>query len=138
MKVRSSVSYKYLPQASVMPTYELSQFDHLIPYAKLQKTRFSSKLHVGILVKGQKIIAVATNKPGTRTRGSGYGKDMVHAEVNVVKTIGDISKLRGASLIVLRYKGGINYWGYSKPCSKCTVFLEKCLRTYGLQCVYYS
>ncbi len=121
-----------------MPPYELAQFEHLIPYAKECRRRFTSKIHVGILVKGQKIIAVATNKPGSRTRGSGYGRDMIHAEVNVVKTLGDISKLRGASLIVLRYKGDTQSWGYSKPCPKCTVFLEKCLRTYGLQYVYYS
>ncbi len=121
-----------------MPPYELSQFDHLIPYAQEHKKRFSSKLHVGVLVKGQKIMAVATNKPGSRTRGSGYGKDMIHAEVNVVKMLGDISKLRGASLIVLRYKCDTQSWGYSKPCPKCQVFLEKCLRAYGLQAVYYS
>ncbi len=119
-----------------MPSYELSQFEHLIPYARLKRQRCRSKLHVGVLMKGQKIIAVATNKPGSR--GSGYSKDMIHAEVNVVKTLGDISKLRGTSLIVLRYKGSIDSWGYSKPCEKCTVFLEKCLREYGLQRVYYS
>ncbi len=121
-----------------MPSYTRTHFDYLLPYVSSRKTRFNSTIHVAVLVKGRRVVAVATNKPASRERGSNYKKSTIHAEVNLIKTVGDITKLRGTTLIVLRYKAETHYWDYSKPCPSCTQFLEKCMREYGLQRVYYS
>jgi hypothetical protein len=121
-----------------MPSYTRTHFDYLIPYVASRRTRFNSTLHVAILLKGRRVVAVATSKPASRERGGNHRKSTIHAEVNVVKTVGDITELRGTTLIVLRYRGDTCDWGYSKPCASCTKFLEKCMREYGLQRVYYS
>ena len=107
----------------------------------LRYAHFAS-IHVAVLIKRGKIIAEATNGFGSRSRGSGYSKSSIHAERNVIKDIGNIHELRGAEMYVVRisrdYKseGGEQFIG-SKPCCQCQVFLEKCLREYGLKNVYY-
>lgn len=93
-------------------------------------------LHIAALVKRGKVIAVAQNRVGSRSRGSGYSSQTIHAERAVVKKLGDISKLKDATLCVWRISA-INVLP-SKPCSECQVFLEKCMSQYGLRCVQYS
>lgn len=61
----------------------------------------------------------------------------IHAERAVVKRLGDISQLRGATLIVVRYNK-LGHTLNSKPCHDCQIFLEKCIREYGLRKVIYS
>jgi hypothetical protein len=104
------------------------------------------KIHVHIAVivgRGGKILAAATNKAGSRSKGSGYSDFSIHAEKNVIKELGDITKLRGADMYVMRIssdkdKEGLEKFMCSKPCSECTLFLEKCMREYGLKKVYYT
>jgi len=92
--------------------------------------------HVAVIVKRGKVIAEAHNRIGTRSRGSGFSHQTIHAEKAVVKQLGDTSKLRGASLCVWRVSS-INVLP-SKPCEDCHIFLKKCMKDYGLRAVYYS
>jgi tRNA(Arg) A34 adenosine deaminase TadA len=113
-------------------------FQHLIPYAQAQTLKHRTYAHVAVLLKGKRIVAFAANKTGSRSQGSGYGKSTLHAEVAVVKKLGDIHKLRGLTLVVFRYGPEIRSWTHSHPCKNCTVFLNKCMDEYGLNRVYYS
>ena len=93
--------------------------------------------HHATIIKRNKVLASAINRAGSRSRGAGYSDWTIHAERAVVKRLGDISQLRGATLIVVRYnkKGQMLN---SKPCHDCELFLEKCMRYYGLRKVIYS
>lgn len=96
-----------------------------------------TQLHYAQILQRNKVIAFARNSVGSRSRGCGYGDLTIHAERAVVKKLGDVSKLRGAVLIVWR----VNKTGDilpSKPCNDCHLFLEKCMRDYGLRKVVYS
>ena len=93
--------------------------------------------HQAILIKRNKVLAVGHNSVGSRSRGSGYSDQTIHAERAVVKNLGDISQLRGATLIVYRYNS-MNILRDSKPCPDCQLFLEKCMKEYGLRKVIYS
>lgn len=100
-------------------------------------------LHVAVLLKRGRPIAVATNKNGSRSSGSGYSDHSIHAERNVIKELGDISKLRDADMVVMRISRDSQRQGFekflvSKPCRGCQLFLEKCMREYGLKNVYYT
>lgn len=105
------------------------------------KKRYS--LHVAVIALRGKVLATATNRNGTRSMGSGYSTHSIHAEKNVVKQLGDISKLRGADLYVMRIsrdvrKVSTDKFLCSKPCDECQAFLEKCMREYGLKNVYFT
>ena len=95
------------------------------------------QLHQATIIKRNKVLASAINTPGSRKMGAGYSDYTIHAERAVVKQLGDISQLRGATLIVVRYnrKGEVLN---SKPCSDCQLFLDKCMREYGLRKVIHS
>ena len=97
----------------------------------------NTSMHHAIILRGNKILASAFNKVGSRSRGSGYSEKTIHAEVNVVKSLGDMSLLRGATLIVVRH-GSDGTLKSSKPCRSCHNFLEKCMAEYGLRKVIYS
>ena len=105
------------------------------------KARIS--FHFAVVVLRGNILATATNRNGSRSSGSGYSDHSIHAEKNVVKKLGDISKLRGADLYVMRIgkdnkNGKGNKLMTSKPCDECQLFLEKCMREYGLKNVYFT
>ncbi len=96
-----------------------------------------TSLHYAQVLKRNKILAFARNSVGSRSRGCGYGDMTIHAERAVVKKLGDVSKLAGATLVVWR----VNTAGDllpSKPCPSCQLFLDKCMREYGLRKVIYS
>lgn len=93
-------------------------------------------LHIAAIVKRGKVIATAENRLGSRSSGSGYSDQTIHAERAVVKKLGDISKLRGAVLCVWRISN-LNVLP-SSPCSECQIFLKKCMREYGLSSVQYT
>jgi hypothetical protein len=93
-------------------------------------------LHVAVIIKRGKVLAVAQNRVGSRSRGSGYSSQTIHAEKAVVKKLGDISKLRDATLCVWRVSA-ISVLP-SKPCSECHLFLHKCMKEYGLRSVMYT
>jgi hypothetical protein len=110
--------------------------------ANLVKTHKTS-IHVAVIVKRNKVIAMATNKIGSRSRGAGYSDCTIHAEKNVVKELGDFAKLRGSTMYVIRIsrcvtKKGLDKIQNSEPCHDCHQFLEKCVKKYGLSKVFYS
>ena len=101
--------------------------------------------HVAAVVKRGKLLAVGTNRSGNRSRGSGFSDFSLHAERAAVKALGDMSQLRGADLYVVRIphaghrrEGQSSDLLYSRPCHECTVFLEKCMRVWGLRRVLYT
>lgn len=93
--------------------------------------------HQAVIVNRNKILAIGHNAIGSRSRGVGYSDRTIHAERAVVKNLGDISQLRGATMYVYRYNA-FDQLRDSKPCCECQVFLEKCMREYGLRKVIYS
>lgn len=96
----------------------------------------STSYHKAVLVKRGKVIASATNRVGSRSKGSGYSDYTIHAEKAVVKKLGDISQLKGATLCVWRLSAaGVMP---SAPCSECRLFLKKCMDKYGLRAVQYT
>jgi pyrimidine deaminase RibD-like protein len=92
-----------------------------------QKQRYTTKHythnHVAMIFQGRKILAIGQNRA--------HGTGTIHAEVDVIRTIGDTAKLRGAILVVIRLapSGILN----SKPCPACECVLQKCVRAYGLR-----
>lgn len=124
---------------------EESILQHIMsnPRTSVLKYAHYASIHVAVLVKRGKIIAEATNGFGSRSRGSGYCNNSIHAERNVVKEIGNIRELKGAEMYVVRISRTADYekqdpFMGSKPCCQCKVFLEKCIREYGLKNVYYT
>jgi hypothetical protein len=104
---------------------------------------YKTSVHVAFLVKRNKVIAVATNRVGTRSRGCGYSDCTIHAEKNVVKELGNLEQMRGATMYVFRIskcrtKLGMEKIQNSEPCYDCHLFLEKCVKNYGLRRVFYS
>jgi hypothetical protein len=94
--------------------------------------------HIAVIIKRGKILCLASNGLGTRSRGCGYDTRTIHAERAVVKKLGDYSKLNGAIMIVIKISKYMNEIGYSEPCHSCKCHLEKCIREYGLKRIYYS
>jgi len=109
------------------------------PRTRCQKERHYASIHRAVIVKRGRIIAEATNNYGSRSRGSGYSRSSIHAERNVVKALGDISLLKGADMYVMRFsREETMRLVKSHPCSACMVFLEKCIKEYGLKNVYFT
>ena len=109
----------------------------------VESDKLRISLHIAVIALRGNIIATATNRNGSRSSGSGYSSHSIHAEKNVVKQLGDISKLRGADLYVMRLsrdhkKENKEKFLNSKPCDQCQAFLEKCMREYGLKSVYFT
>ena len=109
--------------------------DYLSIYSPTQK--HTTHFHIAFLFLRGKLLAVATNQIGSRSRGVGYSEYMIHAERAVVKEIGDLSKLKDATLVVIRL-GKNGEFLSSKPCKGCQLFLEKCIKCYGLSSIYHS
>ena len=94
-------------------------------------------IHVAIIYRRGKILAIASNAIGSRSRGCGYSDRTIHAERAVLKKLGDMTKLRGAEMVVVRL-GKVTTFVNSEPCHACKTHLTKCMREYGLRRVYYS
>jgi hypothetical protein len=124
---------------------DMKFLDEIIDNQRILNLRYAhfASIHVAFLVKRRRIIAQATNGFGSRSRGSGYSESSIHAEKNVVKYLGNIHELRGADMYIVRISRkpcseGLDQFIKSKPCKQCTVFLEKCMREYGLRHVFYA
>lgn len=100
--------------------------------------KHKTQAHIAILIKRGKIIEIASNSIGSRSKGAGYQERTIHAERAVIKKLGDINKLNGATLIVIRVMRGTKEIGNSEPCHSCKCHLEKCMREHGLRQVLYS
>jgi hypothetical protein len=109
------------------------------PRTKNMRNKHYASIHKAVIVKRGIVIAEANNNYGSRSRGSGYSRSSIHAEKNVVKELGDISKLKGADMYIMRFtRSDPVDFVKSIPCSACMVFLEKCMKEYGLKNVYYT
>jgi hypothetical protein len=106
-----------------------------IPSARM---KHRTKLHIAVVLKRGKVLEVAVNKIGSRSNGCGYTTYTMHAERAVLKKIGDVAKLEGATLVVIRLARGSTTILNSEPCHSCRCHLEKCIKEYGLKSVYYS
>lgn len=95
-------------------------------------------IHIAMIVKGKKILGIASNFLGSRSSGCGFDDRTIHAERAVIKKVGDYSLLQGAIMIVVRISPGTRHAGYSEPCKTCKPHLQKCMKKYGLKCVFYS
>ena len=103
------------------------------------KEKHYASLHRAVLVKRGQVIADATNNYGSRSRGSGYSRSSIHAEKNVVKRLGDVSLMKNADMYIMRFsRENEMRLLKSTPCSACLVFLQKCMKEYGLKNVYYT
>lgn len=119
-------------------TNVLHEIDTYIPYPMLYGRTNMKHMHVAIIIKRRKVLAVASNRVGSRTSGCGYDTFSIHAERAAIKSLGDRERLRGAILIVVRIAKGTRGMADSTPCSSCRYHLEKCMEKYGLRGVYYS
>ena len=97
-----------------------------------------TKVHVALLIKRGKVLEVAGNMVGSRSKGCGYDNWTIHAERAVLKKMGDNAKLDGVTMVVVRIARGTGELLNSEPCETCRPHLEKCMKEYGLKSVYYS
>ena len=132
-----------------MPNSQISEIlERFMDDPKTTKLRTVNNLvHVAVLVYRGKIIAEAANRVGYRsisnkTYNNTYIREPknIHAEENVVRSLGDYTRLKGADMYVMRFGKGDNSDTFinSKPCAKCECFLNKCMEKYGLKNVYYT
>ena len=122
----------------MLPTWFLHLFASLIE-SSIQRytTKHMTHNHVALIFKGRKLLAIGQNRVASRISGCGCQDRTIHAEVDAIKKLGDTSKLRGASLYVVRIMVG-GELGESSPCKTCRPLLAKCQRDYGLRSVFHS
>jgi deoxycytidylate deaminase len=103
--------------------------------------------HVAVIVYRGKIIASAVNRIGYRQEASKsyyntylHTDRNLHAEENVVRSLGNYNKMKDADMYIMKFGRGQNDGAYvnSKPCAKCECFLNKCMREYKLKRVFYT
>ena len=118
-----------------------SILDQFLSDSRTCRMVHDTKLHIAIIVKRGKILAEATNKVASRSNGAASrgSRNYIHAERNVLRTLGDTSKLRGADMYVMRFSRETEMRIMkSTPCPACMVFLDKCMKEYGLKNVYFT
>jgi hypothetical protein len=115
---------------------------HFAPIAETMANnlykRHKTHVHIAFVFgPRQNLIGMGVNKVGSRSLGAGFSDCMIHAERAALKAVGDIRKLQGATLVVIRVgvRGDLKE---SEPCHSCKRHLEKCIRCYGLRRVFYS
>jgi len=115
-----------------------NNFNYFIPLIVKRKNVINTNLHIALLFKGKKLITYAFNKIGSRSNGCGYNNATLHAEIAVLKKLGDISAIKGLRLVVLRYGVRDSTWTQSRPCVDCQKILNKFIKHFGLHSVHYS
>lgn len=107
-------------------------------YAIRASSSMNTSLHIAFLYgRSGVLLAMSTNRIGSRSRGAGYSKYTIHAERAVLKMVGDNTMLRGATLVVVRVSKSGELMG-SMPCHECMCHLNKAIEKYGMRRVYYS
>ncbi len=134
-KIVFSKSTSHIMAITKEEVYEMTKGSISIDQVML---KHKTSAHIAVVMKRNKILAVASNSVGSRSRGCGYAERTIHAERAVLKKIGDVRQLQGAILIVLRISRGLREIVNSEPCHSCKCHLEKCMKEYGLRNVYYS
>jgi len=139
MQTRSEARCSSLPPSEPMlPSWFLHLFASVIEaYSNRYTTKHVTKNHVALICKGRKLLAIGQNRVASRLSGCGCQDRMLHAEVDAIKKLGDTSKLRGATLFVVRIMIG-GELGPSSPCKTCQPLLAKCQRDYGLRAIHHS
>ena len=126
------------PADQALPSWFLHLFaDTIETHINRYTKKHTSKNHVALICKGRKLLAIGQNRVASRLSGCGCQDRMIHAEVDAIKTLGDTSKLRGATLFVVRIMIG-GELGPSPPCKTCQPLLAKCQRDYGLRSIQHS
>jgi len=122
-----------------MPSYKVSDYRALAcEYARYVGTKTQVNLHIAfIYARAGVCIGMATNRIGSRSSGAGFGDRTIHAERAVLKSVGDTSLLKDATLVVIRVNRHGAIMG-SEPCHECKCHLESAMRKHGLKRVYYS
>lgn len=133
----SSATANTIAPLKINHSFEKYMLETFCDSEYLKQKKHNTHLHRAVIVKRGKVLAEATNSVGSRSMGAGFGDMTIHAERAVVKKLGDISKLRGADLYVFRV-GATEASRFSQPCHSCEQFLRKCMKEYGLRCVFYS
>jgi hypothetical protein len=139
-KLKASKPQTVGSRGPLMPRLQLS---HILPFiqglsAESLNSRHKTNVHIAFVFNSRlQLLGWSLNKVGTRSHGSGYSDNTIHAERAALKRVGDMNKLRGASLVVVRL-GRDGHIKYSEPCCECRRHLDKCIRDYGLRYVYYS
>lgn len=100
-------------------------------------SKHNTHIHVAFIVKRGKILSVGTNAVGSRTRGCGYNHLTIHAEIAALKKL-DWRLLSGADMYIFRWRPAHREIAYSYPCHGCMTVLNKCIRVWGLNKIYYS
>lgn len=119
-----------------MPRLSKHKVEALVCLGNIARTH-TTELHVAFVLKRNKILGIATNRIGSRSRGCGYSTRTIHAERAVLKKV-DRRDLRGAELIVVRLSNNRLDLKGSEPCHSCKCHLQKCFEEDGLRAVYYS
>jgi hypothetical protein len=118
--------------------FRKSDLDELAASYSHFTRKHTTSLHVATIYgRGGAVLGLATNRIGTRHRGAGYSGMTIHAERAVMKAVGDVSLLNGATLVVIRLnkKGELMS---SAPCHECHVAIKAAMRKYGLKRVVHS
>ena len=97
----------------------------------------NTELHVAMIRNRGKVLAIATNRIGSRSRGSGFSMCTIHAERAALKKV-DMRDLDGAEMYVIRLTASRRDIAGSEPCHSCKCHLTKCIREHGLRRVYYT
>lgn len=132
-----------------MPNSDISKVLEEIKYNKrFERFRIANVIaHVAVIVYRGRIIASAVNRIGYRqeTSKSYYNTYLhtdrnLHAEENVVRSLGNYNKMKDADMYIMKFGRGQNDGNYvnSKPCAKCECFLNKCMKEYKLKRVFYT
>lgn len=114
----------------VTRTLDTDIFPHAARYTEKSRCHYK---HVAIIFQGRKVLAIGQNRVSTR-----HGPDhiTIHAEADAIRQLGDVSRLRGATLVVIRIAPtGLRD---STPCPACARLIQKCQRVYGLRGVIHS
>ena len=119
-----------------MPKLSKRKVEALVCLGSITKAH-NTELHVAFVLKRNKLLAFATNRVGSRSRGCGYSNRTIHAERAVLKKV-DRRDLRGAELVVVRLTDSRRDITGSEPCHSCKCHLRKCIEEDGLRAVYYS
>ena len=69
-----------------------------------------------------------------------YGKIVTstHAEVDAIHDVGDLTKLRGATMYITRRHKASGDFMYSAPCCHCQLILKKMQESWGLNGAWFS
>jgi hypothetical protein len=118
--------------------YRKSDLDALASSYAHFTAKLNTSLHVAALYgRGGTLLGLATNRAGSRSSGAGFSNQTIHAERAVMKAVGDVSLLRGATLVVIRVTKAGTTAG-SAPCAECQAVIEAAMRKYGLRRVIHS